>query len=218
MITHHPNDETLAEYAAGTLALAPSVCTTLHINACERCQRRYRRLQVLGSALFEQQGDEAVSDRLLDNVLARIDEEEPPLSYRPADREQGAPPPLVQRLMRRDFKHLDWRGMGSDVRVCHLGTGDQANEFALYHIRAGGCIPQHTHRGTEYTLVLQGSFSDESGRYQEGDFIQRDASLRHTPTATRDGDCICIGVLDAPVRFTDWRFRVLNPFLRLQAH
>ncbi len=218
MINHHPDNETLAEYAAGTLALAPSVCMTLHIDACDQCQHQYRRLQVLGAALFEQQSELAVSDRLLDSVLARVDEEEEPLSYRRVEEDDDACPPLVQRLMQRDFKQLDWRRIGADVQICHLRTGDRANEFALYHIRAGGSIPRHTHRGTEYTLVLEGSFSDETGHYRAGDFIRRDACHRHTPTATRDRDCICIGVLDAPVRFIDWRFRALNPFIRLRAH
>ena len=79
-------------------------------------------------------------------------------------------------------------------------------------------MPSHTHRGTELTLVLDGSFSDEEGVYLEGDFIARDAGQEHTPTASRSADCVCIGVLDAPIRFTRWNYRPLNPFLKLHAH
>jgi putative transcriptional regulator len=46
----------------------------------------------------------------------------------------------------------------------------------------------------------------------------RDAHDVHTPTAAQTGDCICVGVLDAPVRFTPWNYRILNPFLKIQAH
>ncbi|MFV8816476.1 ChrR family anti-sigma-E factor [Haliea sp. E17] len=216
MIHHHPDNRTLTEHAAGTLALAPSICVTLHLNVCDQCRRAHRQLQDLGSALFERQAEASVPDRLLETVLARIDEEQAPLSHRPPPAAQGSPH-LVQRLIQGDFKDLDWRHIGSSVQVCHLRTGDRENEFALYHIRAGGSIPHHTHRGNELTLVLEGGFSDEEGHYRAGDFIQRDASHRHSPTATLDRDCICVGVLDAPVRFTDWRFRPVNPFLRLQA-
>ena len=45
----------------------------------------------------------------------------------------------------------------------------------------------------------------------------RDASAEHTPTASKSADCICVGVLDAPIRFTGWPMRPLNPFLRLEA-
>ena len=82
---------------------------------------------------------------------------------------------------------------------------------------AGGRIPKHTHRGTELTLVLEGSFSDEEGVYHQGDFLMRDAEDVHTPTAAQTADCICVGVLDAPIRFTGWNYRVINPFLKLEA-
>ena len=34
--------------------------------------------------------------------------------------------------------------------------------------------------------------------------------------AFADEDCICLAVLDAPLRFTGWKHRWMNPFLRLQ--
>ena len=66
------------------------------------------------------------------------------------------------------------------------------------------------------TLVLEGGFSDDEGHYGVGDFVMRDAEQQHSPTATRDRDCICIGVLDAPIKFTDWKYRAINPFLKIQ--
>lgn len=33
--------------------------------------------------------------------------------------------------------------------------------------------------------------------------------------ALQSEDCICLAVLDAPLRFTDWKFRWMNPFLKL---
>ncbi|TGD74797.1 transcriptional regulator [Mangrovimicrobium sediminis] len=216
MVSHHPDTRLLNEHAAGALDLAPSVCVTLHLNYCEQCRRAHRQLRDLGAGLFDRLPPQAVSENLMDAVMARLDHEPEPLSYRATAAAEGCPP-LVQRLMQRDYQDLDWRKIGSQVRICHLRTGDQDNEFALYHIRAGGRIPRHTHRGTELTLVLEGSFSDESGHYEAGDFLMRDGHNQHTPTATRDRDCICVGVLDAPVRFTDWRFRAANPFLRLNA-
>ena len=67
------------------------------------------------------------------------------------------------------------------------------------------------------TLVLQGGFSDDSGSYGVGDFTFRSGSDRHSPRAFADEDCICLAVLDAPLRFTGWKHRWMNPFLRLQA-
>ena len=216
MVNYHPDTRLLNEYASGALPLAQSVCVSLHIKYCEQCRRTHQRLQQLGSALFEELAPQQVDDSLLSTVMSRLDEEPKPLSYQSAPADDNGPP-LIQRLMKGDYTDLDWQKVSSNVRISRLRTGDVDNEFALYHINAGASIPKHTHKGTELTLVLEGAFSDEDGHYKVGDFVMRDAQQQHTPTATQDRDCICIGVLDAPIKFTGWKYRMVNPFLKLQA-
>ena len=122
----------------------------------------------------------------------------------------------AQRLMRGDFSDLSWKNIGSTLRISYLKSGDPQHEFALYHIRAGGRIPEHTHRGSEMTLILEGGFSDANGSYHKGDFLLRQPGDVHAPTALQSEDCICLAVLDAPLKFTDWKFRWMNPFLKLR--
>jgi putative transcriptional regulator len=217
MTKYHPDTRLLNEYSSGTLALAQSVCVSLHLNYCEQCRRAHQQLQQLGSVLFEELAPQQVDDSLLRTVMGRLDDEPEPLSYSSTAVEGDDCPPLIQRLMKGDYRNLEWKKLSSQVRVSRLRTGDAVNEVALYHINAGASIPKHTHNGTELTLVLEGAFSDEEGRYEAGDFVMRDASQQHTPTATQERDCICIGVLDAPIKFTDWKYRMVNPFLKLQA-
>ena len=66
------------------------------------------------------------------------------------------------------------------------------------------------------TLILEGGFSDSEGSYHEGDFILRRPGDVHAPTALQSEDCICLVVLDAPLKFTTWKFRWMNPFLKLR--
>jgi putative transcriptional regulator len=171
----------------------------------------------MGAALFEDLSPQQVDDSLLNTVMARLDQEPEPLRYAPPAETEDGYPSLVQRLMQRDYEDLEWQRINSNLRISRLRTGDVDNEFALYHIKAGGTIPLHTHKGNELTLVLEGGFSDDEGHYTQGDFLFRDASQQHSPTADQDGDCICIGVLDAPIKFTEWKYRALNPFLKLRA-
>jgi putative transcriptional regulator len=217
MVNHHPDTRLLNEFASGALPLAQSLCVSLHLKYCDRCQRNNQRLHHLGGAMFDSLTPQAVDKKLLDSVFSRLDEE-PPLAFTPAEKTDNNFPVLVQRLMSREYKDLDWKRVNRDLRISRLRTGDPDNEFALYHIKAGGKIPQHSHRGTELTLVLEGSFSDEEGIYLEGDFLIRDGDDVHTPTASKSADCVCIGVLDAPISFTRWNYRPLNRFLKLEAH
>jgi len=217
MATFHPELDLLTEYTAGNLPLAQAACVSAHMNYCEQCQRTASQLQDLGAVMFDALQGEPVGDAQLNAVLARLDDV-PPLRY--AKSETGAvgrTPAILQRLMSGDFSDLTWKKITKTLSISYLKTGDPNYEFALYHIKAGGKIPEHTHRGSEMTLVLQGGFSDAQGSYDQGDFIFRQATDVHAPTALQSEDCICLAVLDAPLKFTSWKYRWMNPFVQLQA-
>lgn len=213
----HPELDLITEFAAGSLPLAQSACVSLHITHCRHCQQTAGQLADLGANLFEAQEPMPVDDTLLHAVLARLDEEKP-LEYANKKSSEKDTPAILQRLMRGDFSDLSWKNIGATLRISYLKTGDPDHEVALYHIRAGGRIPEHTHRGTEMTLILEGGFSDANGSYHKGDFLVRRADDVHAPTALQSEDCICLAVLDAPLKFTDWKFRWMNPFLKLRTH
>lgn len=216
MATHHPQLDLLTEHAAGTLSLAQAACVGAHLHYCEHCSRSVSQLREVGAALFAAQDAEPVGDALLERVLARLDEDAP-LCYPPAAAVGDGTPGLLRRLMRGDFSDLPWKRVTDALSTAAIRTGDPQFEFSLLRIRAGGAIPPHRHRGSEMTLVLQGGFADACGEYHPGDFSFRGPEDQHAPRALDGEDCICLAVLDAPLRFTDWRHRWMNPFLRLQA-
>jgi len=217
MPKHHPSLDLLTEHAAGSLSLAQSACISAHLHYCAGCAQTVSQLQSVGAAIFEHLDPEPVGDATLDRVLARLDDEAP-LQYQPArDDRQDATPTLLRRLMSGDFSDLSWKQITDALRTTQIRTGDPAFEFSLLHIKAGGEIPGHQHQGSEMTLVLQGGFADGSGTYHAGDFVFRSGSDEHAPRALSDEDCICLAVLDAPLKFTGWKHRWMNPFLRLQA-
>jgi putative transcriptional regulator len=76
-------------------------------------------------------------------------------------------------------------------------------------------VPDHGHRGTELTLVLQGAFSDKTDRFGKGDIEVATQDLNHQPIAEMDEDCICLAATDAPLRFNSLIPRLLQPFLQI---
>ncbi len=217
MAKFHPELDLLTEHAAGNLPLGQAACVSVHLHYCEQCQRTSAQLQTLGATLFDGLPAEPVGDTLLHMVLARLDDA-PPLSYASSSEwSAGRTPAILQRLMSGDLSDLVWKKVTRTLRISYLKTGDPNYEVALYHIKAGGRIPEHTHRGPEMTLVLEGGFSDADGSYHQGDFLLRQPGDIHAPTAVQSEDCICLAVLNAPLKFTGWPYRWMNPFLHLQA-
>jgi putative transcriptional regulator len=121
----------------------------------------------------------------------------------------------LRQLVPAGLDGLEWSRAGA-LRTSRLAFGDRAREVSLQHIAAGGRVLEHGHRGNEITVVLRGSFADKDGRYREGDFLLRGPEHVHRPEVDSSGDCICLAVLDAPLRFGGLLGVVANPFMRIR--
>jgi putative transcriptional regulator len=105
--------------------------------------------------------------------------------------------------------------MSASVDVAQIVTGQTDYEVSLHKICAGGKTPKHSHSGKEYTVVLEGSFSDESSVYSEGDFILREEGDEHQPMGAQNGECICLSALQAPIKLSSPFGFLMKPWLRL---
>ena len=61
------------------------------------------------------------------------------------------------------------------------------------------------------TLILQGSFSDEIGRFTVGDIADLDNEVEHQPLVDSDVDCICLIATDAPLKFSTLLGKIVQP-------
>lgn len=226
MITHHPDDNLLAEYAGGGLAWALSVSVAAHIQLCPLCRQRVLTLNALGGALLTNAISEPVAQDSFAHLMARIRSdsasEDKTLKKVHSNHELHASykhnpmlnrlPKVVAKLLPANGK-LKWHRVSSALKTAHLAVGQNEYEVAFQCIRSGGTVVEHDHRGLEITLVLHGSFSDENGVYCEGDFLIRRPGEVHRPTATLNQDCLCLSVVAAPVKVTGFFGKFINPFL-----
>lgn len=225
MAHYHPSIEILTDYASGSLPLAHSMSIATHIEHCTECQQQVRKLNLLGAHLFDQvKTDDGSVDALKQsffNKLTKLDEQDNNHGQKQVKETplpKWEPEPLVPSSLRQfipdGYDKLKWVYLSPSVKIATLCSEEGGAQVALTRIKAGACIPTHTHTGNEITLVLEGAFSDESGVYRQGDFINRDARHKHKPMVTKDAECICLTVLDSPIEFTGWFTRLLNPIMR----
>ena len=216
MIKHHPDVNLLVDYVSGNLSPAKAACIAAHNSYCGICRKTTFQLETLGAELFNGLESQEVPNSTFDSVLVRL-EKSPASQGEQVESKDESFPLVLRKLMSKEFADLEWRKVTSALSVSQLHTGDLKHECALYQIAAGGKIPEHDHKGAEMTVVISGGFSDRQGVYHKGDFIFREKDQIHAPTALESEDCICLAVSDAPLRFTDWRYRWMNPFLRFSA-
>jgi putative transcriptional regulator len=213
-IKHHLTDALLMAYSAGTLPEAFSLTVAAHVSMCDECRARLGAFDSVGGALIEEGETAALSQGSLEDTLARIARAGPPEAPRRAPGRKGVLPAPIQDYVGGDLEAVHWRPVGMGVKQAILPTAQDASARLLY-IPAGAAVPDHGHRGTELTLVLQGAFEDEVDHFGPGDIEVADEELDHTPVADIGQDCICLAATDAPLRFKGWMPRLAQPFLRI---
>ena len=208
-ITHHNPDALLAAYAAGSLPQPFALVVAAHVSLCLECRATLEAHQAVGGAVLESVDEIALSDGLKTGVIDQLDA---PVVPQPVHLRSGIyPGPVMEALKGKPPR---WKSLGLGVRQSILSAGREGS-VRLLHIPPGQAVPDHSHNGLELTLVLQGSFSDETGRFGVGDLEVADENLEHTPIADAGAPCICLAATDAPLRFSSLIPRLLQPLFRI---
>ncbi|MDX1301434.1 ChrR family anti-sigma-E factor [Photobacterium sp.] len=215
----HPSDDTLARYAAGDLDPASSIMMSAHLEYCIECRLRIDELEDSYSQELESTPTKPMTSGLtemLSQILCRTAEPEvlePVASsdvLKLGDKEFHLP----RVLQRHKDKIGDWSRLPGKIQRAHVSTGGQSKMNFIY-MAPDSSLPEHTHQGQEITLVLSGRFIDEHHSYGPGDFIIQTSENKHSPKTRAGQDCLCLTLLDGPLRFTSGVATLLNPFSQL---
>jgi len=218
----HPDETMLMDFSAGTLATAPSICVSAHLHFCSQCKAKLMRLDQVGSQLMCEANPIDLDDGAFDAMMEKIDSDS--LDSSPgrsacAETESRENllgfPYAVSKLVKNNLVSKTWKRLSGSVDIARFKTGQEEFEVALHKICAGGKTPKHDHKGLEYTVVLKGSFSDESAVYREGDFLVRKPGDVHQPMGAQNGECICLSALSAPIKLTNPLGFLMKPWLRI---
>lgn len=201
------------QFSAGQLPNALGIMIACHLESCIECNKKTRLYDSVGGELLDLSPPVKVSENALRTILTRIEEPPTEKSSAPSNERLKNMPRPLSRFVPEDFENLPWKGFTRSIQEYLLPISDEKLTAKLYKIAAGTELPEHTHKGNEFTLVMEGSFSDKAGYYHPGDFILSDTETIHQPKATMKQDCICFAVLDAPLKMTGFFGRMLNPFL-----
>ncbi len=196
-------------YAASALPEAFNLIVAAHVSLCDGCRAVVESHDALGGAVLELGDPVLLSENALPRTLAGLRDR---LPLAPAVQISGTLPAPVQDYVGGDLDAVRWRPVGMGVKQAILPTSAAATARLLY-IPAGVAMPDHSHGGTELTLVLQGAFYDADDTFARGDIETANEDVTHTPIADATGPCICLAVTDAPLRFTGWLPRIVQRFV-----
>ena len=219
----HPESKLLREFVKGELSTGLSVAISAHLEMCSSCQQAANDLEnSIATKWVEESPVKSVEfggdiDTLISSITAtsQIKEEMPAPAQDntvsidcESDMREVKLPSVLAKIA---ADGLEWKRVAGGISEASVVLDDKTQCEFLY-MKPGSQVPPHKHQGSEVTLVLDGSFSDDFGDYKPSDFLLRTSKDTHQPR-TEEG-CLCFAVLDSPLTFTSGLARLLNPILR----
>ncbi len=102
------------------------------------------------------------------------------------------------KLLAGGWRALAFEPFRLGVEMCKLVDGGaDGPSVAVLRYEAGASVPRHLHQGLESVLVLEGSQSDEKGRYGTGSIVFNAAGTEHS-VWSEDG-CVVLIQWERPV-------------------
>ena len=222
-IVHHPADDLLLAYAAGTLDQGQQLAIATHLLACRACRGWVDELEELGGTLLSALPPSRMGSPMpIDALTLRDARGEKPIPARPTakDDRQGSDrlgddiaglPPFVRQL-RAD----KWRCLAPQVYMRPLTLTEPA-ETRLFLLRAKPKVRlmPHDHTGTEMTCVLSGSFSHDGDRFGPGDFDWGERGIGHEIAIGDEGECLCLIAMQGKLRLPGLIGRMIQPLIAI---
>ena len=214
-IEHHPSEELLAAFAAGTLDHGQHIAIATHLASCPQCRTFMHSMEQVGGNVLASLAPVAMSSGALARVEARLNEPARPVPAALVTRVPDTEVPGLPKFVRRyRFGNWKWIAPSVHLRPIELPYPSDTRVFLLKS-GPGTKMLDHTHTGIEMTCVLSGAFRQDGSHYGPGDFDMGDDTIDHQPIVEAGQDCICLVAMQGQLRLNGLLGRIVQPFVRL---
>lgn len=209
--THIPAEDSytalLLQYAAGSLDQAQRLVVATHLALSPQARRIVRRYEELGAAIMQQCCEPvSMSPRSLDSVLSRLETARPaPAQEKPQPQtmmlgDLELPACLYEALRAHAMlEQMRWRRLYEGIESLDLPIRSRRSRAYFVRFEPGIAAPPPPRPVMQITLVMKGSYYDETGEYHYGDLVitEREERPRHIE-ACRSQGCVNLTVSSGP--------------------
>ncbi len=218
-ISHHLTDESIQDYASGSLSMPMETLVACHLTVCSSCRNKATLAESLGGSMFDD--IEAVEVSLsASDILAQaklMPSHSAPSTdalQKTAPKVSGVPRPLG-RLLSAPLDELDWRRIAPGIKQYNLSDQHRKHgAFQLLHLEPGTVLSAHSHNDRELTYLVEGSYTDETGTFKMGDIADLDGhDHAHQPVVDSETPCIALIATQSPVNYSGVLGKIMQPFV-----
>lgn len=203
-------DDIILEYVAGHLSPAKHAIMSCAVELNEDLAESVSLQTAMASVFLDEVRAEPLSQHFMDEAFDKI-------SFCPSKFPANDMLTVDENIMQTsihtfiDKAGLDaiqWKPLIPGVAVHDiLGNRKMKDGDRLYLLKAKGgmCIPEHSHRGEEWSLILTGGYQVDGKTYRRGDLhIEDETTGAHSPEIAEGEDCICLVMIEGPLIMKRW--------------
>lgn len=199
-------DIALSDYASGTLSPARHVLMQTLISLNPDVAQRVAPREDRAAAMLHYVRAVPLSPWLIGetlDVLSRLPSPAPANDRAYAEK-PDAPftPDVLSTLIEGCIHALNWVSYVPGV-AAHDIIGNRKTEgdrLYLLRVKAGVQMPEHTHSGEEWALILSGAYRAGKTTYRRGDLHFANEQTSHAPDILEGEDCICLVMASGKLR------------------
>ena len=210
------SEDAITEYAIGGLSPAKHVILACQSEISDTVAKRVMFQEQIAASMIEEGKSEALSPLFMGNVLAALPAQEADAAPAQKEPSEGLAPKSLRHLLSCGLKDIKWKSLVPGVAVYDiLGNRHTKEGDRLYLLKAKGGMkmPDHSHNGEEWTLILTGSYRTGEERFTRGDLHIEGEDEIHAPHIDEGEDCICLVMTQGPLKMKGWLPRLLQPMI-----
>lgn len=185
-------------YASGTMDEGLALIVASYLSFCPQARAQVGACQTMGGAMLETLCEPVdMGAQSLKRVLALLDETPDPCAGKKPimlDGDVPLPSPLAA-LVACGHRALRWRAAGMESYLAVLPRANGRSHIIALRAAPGAALPAYRHGGMALTLVLRGSYRDETGHYTTGRLVMHEGGTVRAPIADAQG-CLCVCALE----------------------
>jgi putative transcriptional regulator len=213
-VTANGRDDAITDYAAGNLSPAKHAIMSCVVELNPRAAKKAAFETNVAATLMSEIRPVPLSPLFIGETLAKLPPREPmDVAANVDPRDRLAPKPLRDLMGGQGLGDIEWKSLVPGVAVHDvLGNRRTRDGDRLYLLRAKGGVsmPEHSHRGEEWTLILSGSYLANDRVYARGDLHIEDENTEHAPQIAEGEDCICLVMTQGPLKMKSWLPRIVQ--------
>ncbi len=207
------NEDAITDYALGTLSPAKHVMLACQSEISDAVAARIAFQEDIAASLIEEGASESLSPLFMGNVLALLPPQEGAHENKMDDPIEGLAPKSLRHMLGHGLTDMKWKSLVPGVAVHDiLGNRKTKDGDRLYLLKAKGGMrmPDHSHNGEEWTLILTGSYRTGDKRFTRGDMHIEDETEIHAPHIDEGEDCICLVMTQGPLKMQGWLPKIVQ--------